>query len=477
MKNGLKTIFMIFCPAMCIIGAIILAGLFAVPNKEVFAMPVSDETEATPEPTPLREPNPYTWDYNARGGNMFYTEKEPTPSIMPYEIHVNKVANCITIYKRNKKGEYKKPVKAMVCSAGYGTPLGTYHSGTKYYWKAMIHGVWAQYATRITDHFLFHSVPYQSHTKNSLISGYYNQLGSTASAGCVRVSCKDAKWLIENCPSGTTVVIYNDAANPGPLGKPKPIRVPYGTAWDPTDPDIRNPWKGEKSRFDGVKSRVIERGTNINLMSRVIAYDYPTGTVTTEGIKISGKFNPNECGTYKITYSFKPSEGKKLKKKIKIRVADTMDPIIEGLPSKIYVKDVSVVTEDDIYKMLSVTDNGRPLANENVTITLNGKKVIVTADDGYGHVVKKKAKMVEDDIAPVMIFKQGNKSIFPVNYVMTEAEARSRISKVADNKAKIAVDAVSISLKTKKNGINIKYVVKDDAGNKTKRTEKVLYEK
>ena len=57
---------------------------------------------------------------------------------------------------------------------------------------------------------------------------------------CVR----DVKWIYDNCPSGTGVTIYDDAVNPGPLGKPDSIKISEDSAyagWDPTDPDENNP--------------------------------------------------------------------------------------------------------------------------------------------------------------------------------------------------------------------------------------------
>ena len=62
--------------------------------------------------------------------------------------------------------------------------------------------------------------------------------------GCVRLTTKDAKWIADNCPTGTTVEIYDDD-NPGPLGKPQAEKLDSGDpkkGWDPTDPDEENPW-------------------------------------------------------------------------------------------------------------------------------------------------------------------------------------------------------------------------------------------
>lgn len=62
--------------------------------------------------------------------------------------------------------------------------------------------------------------------------------------GCVRLTVEDAKWIADNCPSGTTVEIYDDD-DPGPLGKPEAALIDTDSpnkGWDPTDPDVENPW-------------------------------------------------------------------------------------------------------------------------------------------------------------------------------------------------------------------------------------------
>ena len=164
----------------------------------------------------------------------------------PYYIMVNRQANCVTVFGQDDNGEYTIPVKAMVCSVGVSdrTPTGTFKTSDKYEWRYLFGDVYGQYAYRINKNILFHSVPYYTKNKWDLETEEYNKLGEAASLGCVRLTVEDAKWLIDNCPSGTTVTIY-DSPDPGPLGKPTPMRLdlnsPY-KGWDPTDPDAENPW-------------------------------------------------------------------------------------------------------------------------------------------------------------------------------------------------------------------------------------------
>ncbi len=165
---------------------------------------------------------------------------------VPYLIKVNRKQNIVTIYKNDGAGNFDEPVKAMVCSVGLNgkTPTGRFKTSDKYTWHILNGGVYGQYATRITGHILFHSVPYAERSKDSLKYVAYNKLGSAASAGCIRLSVIDAKWIYDHCPKGTTVEIY-DSSEEEPLGKPDPIRIDTSDkrrGWDPTDPDPKNPW-------------------------------------------------------------------------------------------------------------------------------------------------------------------------------------------------------------------------------------------
>lgn len=152
-----------------------------------------------------------------------------------YRIKVNKQANTVTVYAKDGDKGYTIPVKAFVCSTGSATPLGTFNTPNKYRWHTLDHGVEGQWCTRITGGILFHSVWYYSRSKTDLTTVQYNKLGTTASAGCCRLTCAAAKWIYDNCSLGTQVTIYN-SSDPGPLGKPTADKLPSWHTWDPTDP-------------------------------------------------------------------------------------------------------------------------------------------------------------------------------------------------------------------------------------------------
>lgn len=167
----------------------------------------------------------------------------------PYYIMVNRAMNTVTVYGLDKDGYYTVPVKAMVCSVGrtgHATPTGTFTIGGRWSWVHMFDNSYGQYCTQIRGNILFHSVCYTKRSPSTLITEEYNGLGAPASLGCVRLQTVDAKWIYENCGRGTKVTIYDDAENPGPLGKPdklvEHISDEQANGWDPTDPREENPW-------------------------------------------------------------------------------------------------------------------------------------------------------------------------------------------------------------------------------------------
>lgn len=129
-----------------------------------------------------------------------------------YLILVNRSAHKVGIYTGSK--DNWRPKKSFICSNGKpSTPTakGVFHTGTTpgrfakaIYFDSGSARCW--YATRITRGYLFHSVLYrQSSSPSSVLDG---RLGQSVSHGCVRLKLQNAKWIYNNIPRTTTVVIY-----------------------------------------------------------------------------------------------------------------------------------------------------------------------------------------------------------------------------------------------------------------------------
>lgn len=165
-----------------------------------------------------------------------------------YYVKVNVYANVVNVYTKDASGNYTVPVKAMICSTGKATPnSGQYKlNGTKHRWHTLFGNLYGQYTTAIFGDILFHSVPYaRNGDPSSLMYGYYDKLGTRASAGCIRLTVQDAIWIYNNISTGTIVEFYS-SSNPGPLGKPSAQKISGNITcrgWDPTDPLPANPWR------------------------------------------------------------------------------------------------------------------------------------------------------------------------------------------------------------------------------------------
>lgn len=137
--------------------------------------------------------------------------KSDRPTCM-YKLKVSVSDQKVYAYKW-VNGDYTELARTMVCSTGTTknpTPLGTFSAGGPcgkwYYFKKF--DCWAQYAYRIDGPILFHSVIYSEKDESTLRQSSVNNLGSRASHGCIRLKVEDAKWIYNNCPAGTTVVVY-----------------------------------------------------------------------------------------------------------------------------------------------------------------------------------------------------------------------------------------------------------------------------
>lgn len=222
----------------------------------------------------------------------------------PYYIRVNRLANCVTVYKKDANGKYTVPVKSMICSVGLTgeTPLGVTKIKARYLWRPLFGGTYGQYTVRFNGHILFHSVPYTKISKDALKQGEYNKLGMPASQGCIRLTVADAKWIYDNCKNGTKVEVY-ESTDPGPLGKPTITEIsedsPYA-GWDPTDPDAKNPWKKGQITIKGVKDIVVKQNDTINYKDGVSAIDVDGMPLE---VIVLNKVDTKAPGVYTITYS------------------------------------------------------------------------------------------------------------------------------------------------------------------------------
>ena len=169
-------------------------------------------------------------------------------SQMPYYIEVDRTNQVIRVYERGD-GTYTHLIRRMVCSTGRidsKLPDKLYEmSGARLKWCRAADGhLYMQYATRIYSSYMFHGVPTDGVGGSRVKADYYRKLGERASGGCIRMLCADAKWIFDNVPNGSFVLVLKGARNPAEYAS---VTVPAtnqtgSLIWDPTDDNPANPY-------------------------------------------------------------------------------------------------------------------------------------------------------------------------------------------------------------------------------------------
>ncbi len=392
----------------------------------------------------------------------------------PYLIKVNRAHNTITVYEKDDKGEYKLPVKAMICSVGTNglTVKGTYQTKAKYRWKLLMGNVWGQYSTRIVGGILFHSVYYyENGNPASLATKEYNKLGTAASHGCIRLTVEDAKWIYDHCAVGTTVVIYDNKKSPGPLGKPEAMKITSDIKWDPTDPDKNNPYyqvqQDKTPQITGIKNKKTAWNKEVDLLKGVKATTYQ-GKDITSSITIKGKVNYSKPGKYKVTYTVKDDAGRSISKSATVTVeSNKVKPDIIGVQDKIIGPDVRVDKEFALADIkascagVNIHKNKIEVSINQINETLYHIKYQVSV--GNGPKAKAEAKYMVDNECPDftgirdLTIEAGEYPSY--EFLMANVTVRDNYSKADNIKVKVIVKEISES------SYQVTYEATDEVGN------------
>ncbi len=242
----------------------------------------------------------YYEKYNGKKYKFYYVNNEKQTDLTKilklkkgsgkYTIELNRAAGVVTFYMYNDETKrYDIPVKSCAVSvgrdirtkAGTGalnpqssyTPIGNYSicsngEAVRYTLKTMHEPdgsiVYARWCTHIVGNVYFHAIAVSSQSHNALSYSRYNRLGSPASAGCIRMTVADAKWLYDYMPTGTPVKIsVGSSSKPGPLGKPKTIKSSYGVNYDPTDPEISDSQKKKDYKAGKITGYIKKNGKKV----------------------------------------------------------------------------------------------------------------------------------------------------------------------------------------------------------------------
>lgn len=367
---------------------------------------------------------------------IFYNGEELKDNGCTYAIKVNKKKNVVTIYTLDRNGCYTIPYKAMVCSVGEkgNTPVGVHNLGDRAEWLPLEGDVYGQYATRIVNDILFHSVPYFTQNKDDLEIEEYNKLGQSVSAGCVRLSVIDSKWIYDNCSEGTLVEIFESDYD-GPMGKPVSAVISSGKAvgnWDPTDPDRENPYIGNIPVILGAYDREIERLSDFDVLSGVSAID-STGIDITDEIKVDGEVDTTSCGIYKVTYSVTDETGITGAATANVIVKDEEPPsiFVDQKVESIGMYDVNSENElkDLLLQNVSAFDGKQELGKDSIVVDYSE-----IYERGYGKChVKYMAKDSQGNASNVVVLTLDVDLEAPTLVIKKSVPGEIRLSKLLDD--------------------------------------------
>lgn len=410
----------------------------------------------------------------------FYNGSQIADNGMPYCIKVNKTQNVVTIYKVGEDGCYSVPVKAMICSVGEtgNTPEGVFELGAREEWLALEGDVYGQYATVITGSFLFHSVPYFTQDKGDLEIEEYNKLGTSVSAGCVRLSVIDAKWIYDNCGEMTLVEIF-ESDYEGPLGKPVAAVISSGGSignWDPTDPDRENPYMGNIPMILGAYDREVERYSDFDVTSGVVALD-ATGKEVTSYMEIDGEVDMNTCGIYKITYSITDETGITGAATANIIVKDEHPPVLYADQKVTSIGAYDVTNVEELHALLLTNvvayDGNQKLSQDDIKVDYSE-----ILDKGYGKChVKYLAQDSEGNQSDVVVLTVDVDMEHPKLTLRNEQQGEIRVSnmqrdeyleslvEVSDNSGKVELTVSRPLTYTPDEPYIVMYCAQDEFGN------------
>ena len=136
--------------------------------------------------------------------NAMTTKAQAYSSATGWLLMVDTRLNKVGVYQ----GRYKnwRQVCYWSCTSGAAstpTVKGQFTVGSK--GLAFGSGYTCWYYTQFYGDYLFHSILYNPGSMTSVQDG---RLGINASHGCIRLAIQNAKWIYDNIPVGTKVVVY-----------------------------------------------------------------------------------------------------------------------------------------------------------------------------------------------------------------------------------------------------------------------------
>lgn len=243
--------------------------------------------------------------YSSDESTEYETYEELTtesPVEMSYYIIVNKSDNMVSIWNA-VNGSVDSIAALFYSSVNSELETGTYYINKKDTWNMLDNRFYVQYSSRTSSVVLFHSPAYSIQRSGYLITETYKAIGSSNdNVPGITLTVGDAKWIYENCPDNTVVEVCDKSDMDYGITAEKPMEIPNGIRWDPTDPNRDNKWVTKEIDFvRGVTDKVITVGSSIDPWDGVYARTVDNENVTSK-LTIINNVDVNTPGTYTIEY-------------------------------------------------------------------------------------------------------------------------------------------------------------------------------
>jgi hypothetical protein len=171
-------------------------------------------------------------DYDTNKLVKGYIEKKYLKTVYPnfvWGIVVSLPEQQTYVYKNGllvKKGS----VSTGIVKNGWDTPTGTYLLGTRGNSMRISESIIKNWI-RFNNRYMLHSTPYDSKGTTVL-----KELGTQASHGCIRMRPEDIKWIYENVPGNTVLLVHETATvffDGKPLNSDMPVMIINGKTMVP----------------------------------------------------------------------------------------------------------------------------------------------------------------------------------------------------------------------------------------------------
>lgn len=152
------------------------------------------------------------------GNNGNYDFPVGYPASDTYRVTVDLYHKVVMVFTKDDNGEYKRPVRYMICSVGADatkTPTGKFRMQAYRVRNSIFNNTtsYAQYWSEIAGKIYFHTILYTSLDAHDYTTSSWNALGSAVSHGCVRLTVPDARWIWYNIAPGTIIEIRRGSSS------------------------------------------------------------------------------------------------------------------------------------------------------------------------------------------------------------------------------------------------------------------------